>query len=141
MSATTMDTRSRALYLALVLTQAAHSVEEYVYRLYDVFAPARLISGLVSDDLRTGFVVVNVSLVLLGLWCYAARVRSGRRSATAWAWLWVLLETGNGIGHTLLAVSAGGYYPGAATALPLLVLAILLGTRLLHAREAGIPSG
>jgi hypothetical protein len=44
----------RAGFLILILTQAAHSVEEYVFRLYDVLAPARFISGLFSADLPTG---------------------------------------------------------------------------------------
>jgi hypothetical protein len=30
-----MDRQSRAAFLALIVAQAAHSVEEYVFRLYD----------------------------------------------------------------------------------------------------------
>ena len=52
-----MDARTRFAFLALILTQAAHSVEEYVFRLYDVFAPARFVSGLVSDNHAAGFAV------------------------------------------------------------------------------------
>lgn len=136
--ATSMDTPSRRLFLALILTQAAHSVEEYAFRLYEVFAPARFISGLISDDLPTGFVLVNTTFVLLGLWCYAARVRRGHPSARGWAWFWIVLEFANGVGHPLLALSRGGYFPGFVTALPLLVLSIVLGTRLLRF-ETGAP--
>jgi len=33
-------------FLALIVAQAAHSIEEYVFRLFEVLAPARFISGL-----------------------------------------------------------------------------------------------
>jgi hypothetical protein len=36
-----MDIRSRTVFLVLILAQAAHSIEEYALRLFDVFAPAR----------------------------------------------------------------------------------------------------
>lgn len=38
----------KSTFLALILAQACHSVEEYVFRLYDVFPPARFVSGLFS---------------------------------------------------------------------------------------------
>jgi hypothetical protein len=125
-----MDARSQFAFLALILAQAAHSVEEYVSRLYDVFAPARFISGLVSDDLATGFVIFNAALVLFGLWCYVARVRAGHRSAAGWAWLWIVIEFGNGIGHPVLALARGAYFPGVITAPVLLALSIYLAVRM-----------
>ena len=94
--------------------------------LYDVFAPARLVSGLVSDDLATGFLVVNAGLVGFGAWCYVAPVRSGWPSARGLVWFWVVLELGNGVGHLILAASRGGYFPGVATAPLLLATAIAL---------------
>jgi hypothetical protein len=136
-----MDTLSRATFLALILTQAAHSAEEYIFGLYDVFAPARLISGLLSDDLATGFIIANAALISLGLWCYVARVRVGSRSATGWAWLWIFVEFGNGIGHSAIALARRGYFPGVATAPMLLVLSIYLAVRLLcidRTREAAV---
>lgn len=122
----------RNLFLALILAQAAHSVEEYVFRLYDVLAPARYVSGLLGVDRQIGFVVVNSALVLFGLWCWYARVRPGRGRGLAW--FWALLETANGCAHLALAAMAGGYFPGLATA-PLLIglglwLAAGLGRRL-----------
>jgi hypothetical protein len=53
-----MSRKARIAFLALVIAQAAHSIEEYVFRLYDVFAPARFVSRLISANLRTGFIVV-----------------------------------------------------------------------------------
>ena len=104
----------------LVLVQAAHSMEEYVTRLYDVLAPARAVASLVSSDLALGFAVANGALVAFGLWCWALPVRRGGGSGRAVAWGWGIVEIANGIGHLAFAMAAGGYFPGAATA-PLLL--------------------
>ena len=130
-----MKLRSRRLFLILIVAQAAHSVEEYVFRLYEVLAPARIISGFVSSDLALGFAAVNTALILFGMWCYVARVRRGGRSARHWAWFWVILEAGNGTGHILLAAAGGGYFPGAATAPLLLACAVWLAATLRWAPE------
>jgi hypothetical protein len=130
-----MPSRGRNLFALLILVQAAHSVEEYVFRLYDAFPPARFISSLVSTDLAWGFAVVNAALVTFGAWCYLARVRPGRASSIALAWFWVVLEGANGAGHLLLAVSEGGYFPGAWTAPFLLGLAVSLGVALARDRR------
>ena len=130
-----MSPRSRWAFLVLILAQAAHSTEEYVFRLFDVFAPARFVSSLVSDDLALGFALVSVGLVLFGLWCYAARVRPGHSSGAVFAWLWTVLELGNGIGHTALALSQCGYFPGVATAPVLLAVSTYLAVTLSAARS------
>lgn len=112
--------RTARIFLALILAQAAHSVEEYLFRLYDVLAPARYVSSLFGVDRQIGFVIVNTALVLLGLWSWSARVRPGRQGWRGLAWFLALLEIANGCAHTALAVIAGGYFPGLATA-PLLL--------------------
>ena len=76
-----MEHRGRIVFLFLILAQGAHSIEEYVTRLYEVFAPARFVSSLVSHDLAVGFLVVNAVLVAFGLWCWAVPVRSGWHAA------------------------------------------------------------
>jgi hypothetical protein len=116
-----VEHRGRIVFLFLILAQGAHSIEEYVTRLYEVFAPARFVSSLVSRDLAVGFLVVNAVLVAFGLWCWAVPVRSGWHAARGLVWFWTILELGNGIGHSALAMSRGGYVPGVVTA-PLLLL-------------------
>jgi hypothetical protein len=128
-----VDLKSQIVFLGLVLAQGAHSIEEYRYRLYEVFAPARAVSMLASDDPATGFVIVNVALVAFGLWCYLLPLRLGWPNARGFLWFWAVLELANGIGHLALAGARGGYFPGAGTA-PLLVLlagwlAVLLARR------------
>jgi Protein of unknown function with HXXEE motif len=116
----------------LILAQAAHSVEEYLGRLWESFPPARLMAGLVSQDLELGFVILNVLLVGFGIWCVFWPGRRGWPSATPLAWAWVVVETINGIGHSLWSLRQGGYTPGTATAPLLLLLAINLARVLLH---------
>ena len=116
-----MERRGQLVFLLLILAQAAHSIEEYVSKLYEVFAPARFVSSLVGNDLGLGFVVANTALVAFGLWCWAVPVRSGWRAARGLMWFWTILELLNGISHSAIALSLGGYFPGVVTA-PLLLL-------------------
>ena len=74
-----------------------------------------------SHDLALGFLVANAALVTFGLWCWAVPVRFNWRIGRGLAWFWALLEFGNGVGHSVLALSRGSYFPGLATA-PLLLL-------------------
>lgn len=130
-----MNGRSQSLFLALILSQAAHSVEEYHFRLYDVLAPARFVSSLVSSNLALGFAVANALLVSFGAWCYLARVRPGLPSGKTWAWVWTIVEAVNGVNHLVLALIRGGYFPGAATAPLLLGFSVWLGVSLSQAEE------
>ncbi|HEY7111372.1 MAG TPA: HXXEE domain-containing protein [Thermoanaerobaculia bacterium] len=130
-----MSQRSRAAFFALILVQAAHSVEEYSTQLYDRFAPARFVSGLFGFDRRIGFVIFNVALVAFGLWCCFGPARRGATSGTALAWFWVVLEVLNGTIHIAWAASAAAYRPGLATA-PLLVIAATILAWSLHRTPA-----
>ena len=125
-----MDAKARILFVALIAAQAAHSVEEYATGLFDVFAPARFVSNLISDDLSLGFALANMAVVLFGLWCVVARVWPRHPSAPAFAWFWAIVEFGNGFGHSAMALARGGYFPGAATAPALLGLSGWLALRL-----------
>lgn len=123
-------TRIQLSFLALVAVQAAHSLEEYRGRLYEVFAPARFVSGLISNDLQRGFAIGNLALVAFGLWCFLWPIRRNWRVAVTLAWIWVGIEVINGIGHPLWCLQAGGYVPGVATAPFLLALALYLAIQL-----------
>jgi hypothetical protein len=132
-----MSRRSRFAFLGLIVAQAAHSIEEYFFRLFDVFAPARFVSGLLSSDLARGFALANLLLVSFGIWCYLARVRPDHRVGRGLAWFWAVLEFANGVLHSLLALSRG-YFPGAATAPLLLGVSTYLAVTL--ARRSTQPS-
>lgn len=135
-----MSSRAKYAFLALILVQAAHSLEEYTHRLWEVLAPTRFLIGLFSSDLATGFIIVNAAFVAFGLWCYFARIRPDHPSAKGFAVLWIAVELVNGIGHPAMALAAGGYTPGVATAPILLALAVYLATGLLH-DQGRAPAG
>jgi hypothetical protein len=129
-------TRFQLSFLALVATQAAHSVEEYVGRLYEVFPPARAVSGLISQDPERGFIIANAALITFGLWCFIWPVRRQWPLAIPLAWFWVVIELINGVGHPLWTFAQQKYTPGVATAPLLLCLALYLARQLLHAGAA-----
>jgi hypothetical protein len=130
-----MDSRSRIAFALVILAQAAHSVEEYVYRLFDVFAPARWVSGLFSTNLALGFALANVCIVLFGAWCYWARVHPSHPGARGYAWSWACLELGNGMGHILFSMLRRAYFPGVGTAPLLIATSCYLGFRLMIASQ------
>jgi len=128
----------RTLFGALVITQALHSIEEYVGRLWESFPPAEFLTGLVSSNHERGFLIINVSLVAFGSWCWLWPVRRGWPSARSFIWFWVVIETINGVGHPLWSFMQRGYTPGALTAPLLLVLAIALARKLIARRAATV---
>ena len=129
-------------FLLLILAQAAHSVEETMFRLYDLVAPARYIGSLTGLPQPWSFALPNALLVLFGLWCWFAKVRPGRGGARALAWFWALLEIANALGHTAFALGTGGYFPGIATAPLLLGFGAWLVVRLVNPPRDGeeLPS-
>src|SRR5215469_833019 len=129
--------RLQLTFGALILMQAAHSIEEYVGHLWESFPPTRFVTGLVSSNPERGFVALNLLLLAFGVWCFLWPVRRGWPVAVALGWLWAVLEIINGIGHLLWSIREGGYTPGLATAPILLVLAVCLAYQL---RRANAPS-
>jgi hypothetical protein len=60
---------------ALVAVQAAHSVEESVFGLYDLLPYIRWMDDVFEGGAFTLFVTLNTLFVLFGAWAYLARVR------------------------------------------------------------------
>ena len=125
-----MTFSNNSFFLLLVISQTLHSLEEYFFKLWEVFLPARVVSGLFSNNLPLGFGIVNISVVLLGFWCYFFPVKNAWNNAIIIMWIWALIELGNGIGHSIFSLQQGGYFPGVITAVPLLVFSCLLISRL-----------
>jgi hypothetical protein len=120
-------TRVQRAFALLIAAQAAHSCEEYVGRLYESFPPATFVSGLVSQDLRSGFLIANVVVIGFGLWCLFWPILRGWPSALVVASIWTAIELVNGVGHSIWSLIQGGYTPGVATAPFLFLLALNLG--------------
>ena len=84
--------KSKNAFLALIIVQALHSIEEYVFQLWVTFPPARFLTGLVAADLEAGFIAINASVVALGFCCYWWPVRRHWGSAAPIAWLCVVFR-------------------------------------------------
>jgi len=138
-----LSRRCRVALLVVVIFQALHSLEEYATRLYEVFGPARFVSSLFSGYPARGFIIVNLTIVAAGFASWLATRRMNAAAATALAWFWAILELLNGLGHMGLAVSAGGYFPGLATAPLLAVGSAVLTVLLLKEpnRSSVMPGG
>ncbi len=130
-----MSGRSKLLFLLLVFAQVAHSFEEYSTQLFEVFAPARLVSGLVSQDLAVGFIIVNAAFIFLMAWSYVQPVRAGGATGRLVAAVWVAIELANGAGHLVMAALRGGYFAGLFTAVLLVVIGAWLGLSLAKDRR------
>jgi Protein of unknown function with HXXEE motif len=128
-----MHRRVQLVFLCLILSQAAHSVEEYFTKLYLVFFITRYVSGLVNSDLARGFMILNIGIVAAGLTCWAVPVRFGWPTARGLMWFWAVLELCNGAVHIGLALLSRGYFPGLATTPLLLFFAAWLAVLLARA--------
>lgn len=123
---------TRPLVATCLILQSAHFVEEYTTRFYERF-PSLL--GLASWSARF-FVVFNVAW--LTIWIFAAlRLRSGARVVVFPLWFLAIAMVANGIAHPLLAVAAGGYFPGLITAPVLGIAGVALWMRLLSLTRPG----
>lgn len=119
------------LYLALVIIQAAHSLEEYLTSLYDWFP---VVTGYIHDVTgffpiirmnKQTFAVLNIALITFLLYT-SPFVFQKKRWALKIAKITAVVETLNGITHISAALYIGGYYPGSLSAIGLLIVGILL---------------
>ncbi len=119
-----------------MVVQAAHSIEEYVGRLWLSFPPAYFLTGLVSQDRELGFIIINLSLAAFGAWCFLWPVRRAWPSAPVFMWVWVVTQLVNGLGHPVWTLRQAEYTPGVATAPVLLALALFLAWQLRSQRPS-----
>jgi len=127
---TSLIKRIRIAFLLLILFQGFHSLEEYFAKLWEVLPPAAFISGLVSSDLRTGFMIINLGIFVFGVFSFFAATSPKHIRLPGLIWGWVIVETINGIGHPLWSLLTHRYVPGTVTAPLLAVTAVYLATQL-----------
>lgn len=121
-----MNLQTQRLFLALIFAQVLHSIEEILFSLWAVFAPARAVARLFSSDPAVGFMLANGAVILFAVWCYVARIKPRHSAARGWILFWTGLELLNGLGHPMVALVRGAYVPGVATAPLLVILSWLL---------------
>lgn len=118
-----MNRSIRIIFLLIALVQGLHSIEEYIGKLWDVYPPATFLCGLVSANLKTGFIIINVSLFIVLMLTWLATFRKNY-SVRPFLWFWSIMELINGIGHSVWSITEGSYTPGLGTAPVLLILAV-----------------
>jgi hypothetical protein len=118
-------------YSVAVLIQCAHLVEEYRAEFYKAF-PALLGSVAWSASQFLAFNLVWLAIfVVAGI----GLAREWRPAYLIALFLALGGGVGNGLGHILLAVRAGGYFPGLYTAPLALLAGALLAFQLYRPRE------
>ena len=127
-----MNNQLKRAFLVLIVLQVAHSIEEYVFKFYEVFTPARLLNDLLPGYSRPGFIALNVFLVCLGLFCYAYWVRPAKTQARVAIWFWIVIESYNAIAHTVWVIAGAGYNPGLISAILFFPLAGYLAYGMRH---------
>ena len=112
-----MNINVRAAFFVLVILQAIHSGEEFIFRLYERFPPMRFVYQNAPHLAKPAFVISNVLLILIGLICFFYWVQPDRHGATVVVWIWIVTESLNVVAHIVWAVLIGGYNPGLVTGL------------------------
>ena len=110
-----MNSRVPIVFLSLIILQAIHSVEEFIFGFYEQFPPMRLIYQDAPQLAKPAFAISNALLFLAGLTCFYYWVRPARKGARALVWVWIVLESINVIAHLVWAVLIRGYNPGLVT--------------------------
>ena len=111
-----MNSRIPPAFLSLVILQAVHSAEEFLFGFYERFPPMRAVYQDAPHLARPAFAISNALLFFAGLLCFYYWVRPDRRGARAVVRVWVVLESVNVVAHIVWALLIRGYNPGLATA-------------------------
>jgi hypothetical protein len=117
--------RTTMLFVAGVALQTLHFAEEYSTRFFERFPPV-----LGEPPWSASFFVI-FNVFWLGVWVLAAfGFQAGYRAAFFPVWFFAIAAVANGIAHPLLALRAGGYFPGLLTSPLLAVVGVWLWLRL-----------
>jgi protein-S-isoprenylcysteine O-methyltransferase Ste14 len=94
-----------------LLFQIVHLLEEYSTGFHRLYPP---VLGLMPWS-SNFFLSINLFCIAIWVWALFS-LKEGSRLALAPTWFFALAGLANGIGHPLLAVYVGGYFPGLLTA-------------------------
>jgi len=131
-----MNVRTKAAFLAMVVLQAAHSVEEIIFKFHEAFPPMQSIYRRAPSLAQPAFVLFNSVLILSALLCFFHWVRPARAGARAVLWVWVGIQLATVAAHVVWLALAGGYHPGLATVPALAAAAAYMTYRLAGASPA-----
>ncbi|NNL93363.1 MAG: HXXEE domain-containing protein [Saprospiraceae bacterium] len=101
-------------------------MEEFTGRLWESFPPAEALCDLISDDHETGFLIINIGILLFGLAAYLFFLKKNNSLSNFIIWFWVFIGFVNGIGHLVWSILQKEYTPGLATSQAVFLTTILL---------------
>ncbi len=119
-----MNKQIKTAFLAMISLQTVHSIEEFIFKIYEVSPQMQLVFQHAPDLAKPAFVASNLLLNLFGFICFFYWVRPARQAARRIIWLWVGIQLATVAGHFIWAMKARGYHPGLVT-LPLFVPLII----------------
>lgn len=121
-----MHIKQKYIFLLLIVSQCAHSIEEVHYELWAVFAPAHLVGSLLSQDISLGFAIGNILVISIGILCTLYLFLAKGTWSTHIIVLWAAIELMNFGVHIYMTIYLGAYFPGVYTAPLLLIFSVLL---------------
>jgi Protein of unknown function with HXXEE motif len=117
--------RTAGIFLLGLAVQSLHFMEEFVTGFEHRF-PSLLGLPVWSERFFVAFNLIWISLWILS----AVGLQRGNRAALFPVWFFAIAAMANGIAHPVLAVAAGGYFPGLITSPVLGILGVSLWLRL-----------
>ena len=121
-----MNNRIQVAFLLLIVLQTLHSIEEFIFRFYEVFPPMVSVYRNAPHLARPAFILANSILVLVGFVCLFCWVWPGKRGAKTVVWVWIGVESFNLIAHCVWAVLIRAYNPGLVTGLGFVPVVVYL---------------
>ena len=133
-----MNKEIRITFPALIILQAIHSAEEYIFGFYERFPPMRVLYENAPQLAKPAFALANCLLVLIGFVSFYYWVRPARKGARTVVWLWIIIESFNVIAHLLWAFLIGGYNPGLVTGIMFVPLLAYLSYLMWRVPSCGV---
>lgn len=133
-----MNSKIRLAFLSLIILQAIHSLEEFIFGFYEKFPPMRLIYKDAPHLAKPAFALSNVLLFCAGLACLYYWVQPARKGARTVVRVWIIIESINVVAHFVWAVLIGGYNPGLWTVVLFVPVLIYLSYCLRRVSTEGV---
>lgn len=109
------------LFLLGVSCQCLHFLEEFLTGFYIRFP------GFLGLPPWSGEFFVTINLFWIAIWILSAiGIRKHLQAAYFPVWFFAVIMAGNGIAHPLLAIAAGGYFPGLVSSPLVGIMGVLL---------------
>ena len=121
-----MNHKIQLAFLVLIVLQTLHSIEEFIFKFYEVFPPMVSIYRNAPGLAQPAFILFNSILVLVGFVCLFGWVWPARRGAKTVVWVWTGVEALNVIAHCVWAILIRGYNPGLVTGLGFVPVVVYL---------------